>query len=186
MFFFFQEMSCTVPGGQGPWFVCLLFNTSEKSKKQTHLLAHTHPHLIVEYLNKGSANKNNEDANCWVIIIKVGPFTNWQQCVAYLNLWTDKTRGKSRRIERGIEIFTEYYKTMGLVMWVQRDEKEVAIKKMTEKDQPIPEPLFLFATPQHQPQQTKQSNRKRLTEQMLGENLSVAEIKKFVYKKTKK
>lgn len=189
-------MSCTIPGGQGPWFVSLLFNTSEKSKKQTHLLAHTHPHLIVEYLNKGSANKNNEDTNCWVIMIKVGPFTNWQKCVAYLNLWTHKTRGKSRRIERGIEIFTEYCKAMGLVMWVQRDEKDVAIRKMIEKDQFSEEPLLLFATQQQQQQQPKQlkkSNKKRqqLTnvdelEQMLGNDISVAEIKKVVYKKIKK
>ena len=37
-------MDLGVPGGLGPWFVSLLFNTSEGPKKQTHLCAHTYPH----------------------------------------------------------------------------------------------------------------------------------------------
>jgi ABC-type Zn2+ transport system substrate-binding protein/surface adhesin len=47
-----NEYKHVTPGGQGPWFVALLFNTSRDCKKQTHLVAHTHPHMAMDILNK--------------------------------------------------------------------------------------------------------------------------------------
>jgi hypothetical protein len=42
------------PGGLGPWFCSLFFNTStsEKCKKQTHIVAHTYPHLVLDAMNR--------------------------------------------------------------------------------------------------------------------------------------
>ena len=97
----------------GPWFVALLFNTSTKSKKQTHIVAHTFPHLAVDILNKYGAS------DCWVIMIKVGPFDSWDTCIAYLSVWTQNTRGRNKRLERGVEIYNSYCEMYNLTMWVQ-------------------------------------------------------------------
>lgn len=128
-------MFCTIAGGPGPWFVSLLFNTSEKCKKQTHLIAHTLPHLAVDVLNKPSAamteekkRSREEDEDCWVMILKIGPFEQWANSVAFLNLWTAKTRGKMRRLERGIELFNNYKDTYRLKLWAQTNSRESALK----------------------------------------------------------
>lgn len=113
----------TTCGGMGPWFCALLFNTSEECKKQTHLLAHTLPHLAPDVLNK------SESDDCWVTIIKVGPFEVWDECVAYLNLWTLRTRGRLRRLERGIEIFRKYAKPLGLTFWYQNETRETIMEQ---------------------------------------------------------
>jgi hypothetical protein len=110
-------------GGMGPWFVALLFNTSDECKKQTHLLAHTMPHLASDVLNKTDSD------DCWIIIIKVGPFEIWDDCVAYLNLWTSRTRGRLRRLERGVEIFRMYANKLGLTFWYQTQSKEHALEQ---------------------------------------------------------
>jgi hypothetical protein len=102
-------------GGPGPWFCSLLLNTSETSKKQTHLIAHTMPHLAVDIFNKSKTDKSY----CWVILLKIGPFDVWSEAVAFLNLWTDKTRGKSRRLERGLELFSMYGNAHNLCLWGQ-------------------------------------------------------------------
>lgn len=111
----------TCAGGFGPWFCTLLFNTSDECKKQTHLLAHTMPHLACDMLNR------TESDDCWVILIKVGPFQVWDDCVAYLNLWTSRTRGRIRRMERGIEIFKHYAPRLGLTFWYQPNNKETVL-----------------------------------------------------------
>ena len=124
----FKLMSCPHPGGPGPWFCALLFNIlfnpSQKSKKQTHLIAHTLPHLAVDILNR-----NAKDDTCWVMMNKVGPFSDWGECVAYLNMWTTKTRGQKRRLDRGFELFVEFYALLGLHFWCQYEEKESVIGK---------------------------------------------------------
>jgi hypothetical protein len=113
-----------IPGGPGPWFCCLLFNTSTtKCKKQTHLIAHTLPHLAVDVLNKASPLQEKSD--CWVAILKIGPFEKWCDCVSFLQLWTNHTRGKLRRLERGMELFYAYHQQYQLRAWLQsktRDE----------------------------------------------------------------
>lgn len=114
-----EKMTCA--GGLGPWFCTLLFNTSDECKKQTHLLAHTMPHLACDMLNRADSD------DCWVILIKVGPFQVWDDCVAYLNLWTSRTRGRIRRLERGVEIFKHFAPQLGLTFWYQNETKETIL-----------------------------------------------------------
>lgn len=130
-------------GGLGPWYVSLLFNTSEKCKKKTHLIAHTLPHLAVDFLNKPPATlaaaarkreRKQEDEEeddgggdenaCWVMMLKVGPFDSWLNSVAFWHLWTCQTRGKTHRLERGIELYHAYGKQYGLRAWAQTNGKE--------------------------------------------------------------
>ena len=116
----------TTPGGQGPWFVALLFNTSDDCKKQTHLVAHTHPHMAMDILNKpvtSDRKKKERDENYWIIMMKVGPFDDWTKCVEYLHLWSNKIRGPMRRLERGLEIFSKYRLQLNLTMWAQHETK---------------------------------------------------------------
>lgn len=136
----------------------LLFNTSQKNKKQTHLIAHTLPHLAVDYLNKpllasssssgssqrkkkrlkvkredehegdGDDDDENEDG-CWVMILKIGPFDRWSNAMAFLNMWTSKTRGKMRRLERGIELFNDYKDKYQLRMWIQQTDRDASLEQ---------------------------------------------------------
>lgn len=121
-----ETVSCPYPGGQGPWFCALLFNTSRTSKKQTHLLAHTLPHLAADVLNKGSGR--------WVIMQKVGPFEEWTTCVAYLNEWMQMTRGRQKRLEKGMELFKRMQRSLSITMWVQTKPRETP----EEAKQPAP------------------------------------------------
>jgi hypothetical protein len=128
---------CDYPGGYGPWFVALLFNPSDKSKKQTHLLPHTMPHLAIDALNKGHRGGNGH----WLIMIKVGPFASWSQCVAYAHEWTVRTRGRGRRLERGVELYAQHGQPMGLTMWVQtRPLHEALAVRPTRALPPLPLP----------------------------------------------
>lgn len=125
-------MACSSPGGLGPWFVALLFNTSDESKKQTHLVAHTLPHLATDILNKATAS---DKKSYWVIMAKVGPFENWADCIAYLNLWTFRTRGRKKRLERGIELWEQFRHKLGLTLWAQTNERDTILEAVEEERQ---------------------------------------------------
>jgi Ni/Co efflux regulator RcnB len=167
-----------LPGFFGPWFVGLLFNTSRKCKKQTHLIAHTLPHLAVDYLNKPVAaiapattaapaaaaaaiavaskkkkktsrkkkredneeeedeEEEEEEEGCWVMILKIGPFEQWSNAMAFLNMWTSKTRGKTRRLERGIELFNDYKDAYNLRMWIQQVDCASSLDQFKNAPQP--------------------------------------------------
>jgi hypothetical protein len=146
-----------LPGGPGPWFCSLLFNTSDDSKKQTHLIAHTLPHLAVDVLNTEKKRKRrrgsvsaaqqqqdeedvedvsavaNATAECWIMILKIGPFNVWSDAVAFLNLWTGKTRGKARRLERGLELYEQYGVAYQLNLWGQSVDKSTALNIFHEQ-----------------------------------------------------
>jgi hypothetical protein len=127
-----------IPGGLGPWFCSLLFNTSEKCKKQTHLVAHTFPHLALDALNKkATTTTTTAIENCWVMMIKIGPFERWEECVSFLNLWTTKTRGKTRRLERGVELFKIYHARYALKMWVQTKTKQQVVEEYASTTQTL-------------------------------------------------
>lgn len=112
------------PGGLGPWFVAMLVNVSKRHKKHTHILAHTYPHLAIDILNKGNTSIDpTGNANFWIMLIKVGPFFEWEKCLSYLNLWAFKTRGQSKRIEYGIELYLSYCEQLSLTLWVQTRDK---------------------------------------------------------------
>lgn len=121
----------SVPGGQGPWFCGLIFNTSDVCKKQTHLIAHTLPHFAVDSLNK-KHQKSKERDNCWILIMKIGPFERWSHAVAFLHLWTDKSRGKFRRIERGLELFYAYHISYNLKLWAIQETQVHAKQRFFE------------------------------------------------------
>ncbi len=106
-----------IPGGTGPWFCCLLSNTAKNSKKKTHLIAHTLPHLALDVLNRDEAPL----PCCWTMLLKVGPFQQWAASVRFLNLWSP-TRGKKKRFERGLELYMCYRAAYSLHLWTQKED----------------------------------------------------------------
>jgi hypothetical protein len=113
------------PGSFGPWFCALFVNTTEDSKKQTHLIAHTFPHLACDMLNRTGAASNDR----WVILLKIGPFDSWGVALAFLELWMSRKRGKQRRLERGVELYATYRDTYNLMLWSQSLCKDEAVTK---------------------------------------------------------
>jgi len=112
-------------GFLGPWFCSLFFNTSSECKKQTHLEAHTYPHLAEDALNRG----NTSDKECWVTILKVGPFEKWEHAVTFRDLWASHTRGKMFRLERGIHLYKQYKDAYNLKVWAQTENSTDALKR---------------------------------------------------------
>ena len=132
------------PGGLGPWFCALFFNTSTESKKQTHLIAHTLPHLACDMLNRpGTTSKD-----CWVIMLKIGPFDDWNVALGFLEQWMSRKRGKQRRLERGLELFALYRHAYNLVLWSQtrvdplpaEQQQQQQQEEEEEDDEPAPPP----------------------------------------------
>lgn len=127
-----------VPGGLGPWFVSLLFNTSEGPKKQTHLCVHTYPHHFENVMNrtKSSKGKRADDSNIsqWVTMMIVGPFDNWHDATAFHSLWSIKTRGKVRRLQRGLDLLDAYCDKYNLTMWAQDKTREQLIEERKQRN----------------------------------------------------
>lgn len=110
------------PRGHGPWFVALLWDTCERSKKHTEIVIHTYPHLYTHFYN-------NKDGSFWVILMKIGPFEEWGKCVEFFNQWSQKTRNRMARIEKGILL---HQNKSSLTLWIQTKDKET-IKKEYEQ-----------------------------------------------------
>lgn len=117
-------------GFLGPWFCSLFFNTSSECKKQTHLEAHTYPHLAEDALNRG----NTSDKECWITILKVGPFEKWEHALTFRDLWASHTRGKMFRLERGIHLFKTYKDTYNLKLWAQTEMREEALRRYVKEE----------------------------------------------------
>lgn len=130
------------PGGFGPWFCAFIVNTARSPKKYTHVVAHTMPHLVVDALNRASSSSsssladattrkrlrnNDNDDDCWIMVFKIGPFTHWLDSVTFLNQWLCKTRGKTHRMERGLELFTLYREKYHLCLWTQTRKRHEAL-----------------------------------------------------------
>jgi hypothetical protein len=126
-------MECPYPGGQGPWFCALLCNTAPTSRKQTHIIAHTLPHLSVSFLNSRGNDR-------WVILMKIGPFSCWSSAVCFLRLWTLRTRGQGRRVDKGMELFQRHCNELHLTMWQRPEEGG-------EAAEPVAPPLMAMAPP---------------------------------------
>lgn len=131
------------PGGYGPWFCAFVVNTANRPKKYTHIVAHTMPHLVVDALNQnkvsGSSKKRlreDEKDGCWILVFKIGPFNYWMDSVLFLNQWLCKTRGKTHRMEKGLELFALYREQFHLCMWTQTREREDALQHFQHK-QPV-------------------------------------------------
>lgn len=106
-------------GGPGPWFCALYFNLADAkgTKKQTDLRVHTYP-LLIEHVLNGSKMASSS-CQGWIIIMMVGYFERWRDAVAYHTLWASQTRGKFRRIQRGLDLFHTYAMKYNLRLWIQ-------------------------------------------------------------------
>lgn len=95
-------------------YIGLFFNLSE-NKTQTELRVHGSLHWMPLVRNL------LDDRDQWVTVMVVGPFLKWREALAFFHLWTRQTRGKARRLRRGITLFN-YYRSRGydLYMWAQR------------------------------------------------------------------
>lgn len=118
-------------GGLGPWFCALYFNLADSkgTKKQTDLRVHTYPLLFERVMNGPKAS--SVGGKGWVIIMMVGHFERWQDAVAYHTLWASQTRGKFRRIQRGLDLFNAYHKKYNLRLWAQPLTRTKAIQAWT-------------------------------------------------------
>lgn len=119
-------------GGPGPWFCALYFNLADSkgTKKQTDLRVHTYPLLFERVMNGPKAASVGSQG--WVIIMMVGHFERWEDAVAYHTLWASQTRGKFRRIQRGLDLFHEYAEQYKLRLWAQPLKRNEAIKAWTQ------------------------------------------------------
>ncbi len=89
------------------------------------------------------------DEDCWVMILKVGPFEQWANSVAFLNLWTSKTRGKMRRLERGIELFNNYKDLYRLKLWLQPNDRSSSLEQFYRHTQ-IPPAIVVKEEPEEE------------------------------------
>lgn len=158
------------PGGCGPWFVALLFNTSTECKKQTHLICHTYPHLAIDVLNKTTGQ--------WVIILKVGPFCDWKCGLAYLEEWTIHTRGRVHRLDRGIELYVKYKDILQLSMWALYKTREECLLEFKTR-QYVPVPMRQLIT--NKPPVRKRCEEEEAFLQGDREKLNVGTIKKLKF-----
>lgn len=120
-------LTMETPKGHGPWFVALLWNTS-KSKKHTEIVAHTYPHLYTYHFNKKDAK------SFWVILMKIGPFEEWSKCVEFFTQWSQKTRNRMARIEKGILMHQKIHPSPkgGVTLWVQTKDKDTIRREYDE------------------------------------------------------
>lgn len=114
------------PGGYGPWFCAFLVNTAPHPKKHTHLVSHAMPHLFADALNRNSGEGSQD---CWIILLKIGPFNHWLDSVAFLNQWLCKTRGIVHRIERGLKLFSTHRERYGLCLWTQMRTRDDVVNQ---------------------------------------------------------
>ena len=121
------------PGGLGPWFAALAFSTSAE-QRQTHLIPHTQPHLVLDALNR---RKRHDSTDSWVLMLKVGPFERWNDCVSFSRAWMDKTRGMLPHLKRGMELYQRYRERYALRIWVQTEPrpKQQLLKSPAQQQQ---------------------------------------------------
>lgn len=113
-------------GGLGPWFCALYFNLADGPKKQTDLRVHTYP-LLFERLMNGPRS-TSMGGQGWVIIMMVGYFEKWADALAFHTLWSKQTRGKVRRIQRGLDLFNNYTSKYSLKLWAQPLTRKEALE----------------------------------------------------------
>jgi hypothetical protein len=106
-------MATPVPIGFGPWAIALLVHTGKgTSKRQTEIRIETYPELVPWAHRQGGQPG-------WVIAMMVGVFESWRAALAFYHQWLQPTRGKTRRIQRGLELHEQWWKPYGLHMWIQ-------------------------------------------------------------------
>ena len=66
------------------------------------------------------------------LLSQVGPFSSWLSCINYVQLWTHRTRGKSRRLETGIELYRRTHRDQRLYLWCLTAPQEEARARIAE------------------------------------------------------
>lgn len=70
------------------------------------------------------------------MMLKVGPFARWSDAVSFLDAWLLRTRGKTHRIERGVELFMNHYKSNpDISMWIQTETRDVVVRSFFQNAQ---------------------------------------------------
>ena len=110
-------------GGLGPWFCALYVNLESKAKKKTELRVHTYP-ILYERLSKEK----------WITIMVVGPFEKWVEGIAFYEMWARQTRGITRRIQKGLNLYATFQKKYKLHMWVTQVSKQTILDTIKEDD----------------------------------------------------
>ena len=64
----------------------------------------------------------------WITIVVVGPFENCNDAMSFHELWAKQTRGITRRIQRGLNLYASYRNKYNLKMWVTQVSKETVLK----------------------------------------------------------
>lgn len=59
----------------------------------------------------------------------VGPFGVWEEAVTFHRLWCQQTRGKVRRIQRGVRLYMHFRKRYNLTMELQTKQKPEILAK---------------------------------------------------------
>lgn len=100
------------PRGFGPWCVALFAHTgADVSKRQTEIRIETYPELV-PWAHRQSGQQG------WTLTISIGPFQSWRDALVFHHQWLQPTRGKTRRIQRGLELLAKWHQHYGLYMWV--------------------------------------------------------------------
>ena len=111
--------------GLGPWYVGLFFNIGS-TKKQTELRVHGSIHWFAPFRNL------LDERDCWVTMMVIGPFLKWTDAVGFFHLWSRQTRGKARRMKRGITLLKCYKEQYNLNVWIQSCDKDEIVKQLEE------------------------------------------------------
>jgi hypothetical protein len=101
------------PIGFGPWLVTLYIHVgSENTKRKTEIRVETYPELVPwAHAMCGQPG--------WVRVMQVGIFERWSDALVFYHQWLQPTRGKTRRIQRGFDLLSQWHVNHGLVMWTQ-------------------------------------------------------------------
>lgn len=118
-------------GGLGPWFCALLVKTLQdrRSKRQSKLVLHTLPHMVADWLNSEVSDAARSEGECWVELLRVGPFRRWSEAVQFYSLWCSSARGKMRRVDRGLQLYRQYGQHYQLRAWGQTRDRDFFVER---------------------------------------------------------
>lgn len=121
----------------------LVMNRSMHKSSAHDLYSHSHASVSTKRQRISTSSETGKDENeeeneenvklvngvGWVLMQIVGPFKSWTNCHNYLRLWDKKTRGKTRRLERGVVLFSKYAHSdhEELTFWGQTKTKQTIV-----------------------------------------------------------
>lgn len=124
------DMGTPAPIGFGPWVIALLVHTGKgASKRQTEIRIDTYPELL-PWAHRQCGQHG------WIVVMMIGIFESWHTALLFYHQWLQPTRGKTRRIQRGLELHGQWWRQHDLRMWVQSK----TLAQAEEVEQPAPAP----------------------------------------------